>query len=164
MTRTVFHRKLPRAVKSTKVGIGIRSTPAGTLIRLRKIGIIRPKKMAFMPCFWNHFSVFSRSETFTRGSRSHRAYMRSRPKRAPIQYRATAPTTDPRVVQNRAENRLITPCPAAKPVSGRMTSLGSGGKRFSRAIANPAPGPPRVSTRPVAHPAMPPVGSDARGM
>ncbi|GGV42326.1 hypothetical protein GCM10010182_78790 [Actinomadura cremea] len=40
-----------------------------------------------------------------------------------------------------------------------MISLGSGGNRFSSAIAIPAPGAPICSIRSVAQPAMPPTGS-----
>lgn len=63
----------------------MRSTPAGIEIRLRKIGTIRPSSTAFVPCRWNHASVFSRSDTFTSGSRPHSAYIRSRPMTRPIQ-------------------------------------------------------------------------------
>ncbi|GAA2446357.1 hypothetical protein GCM10010405_32200 [Streptomyces macrosporus] len=52
----------------------------------------------------------------------------------------------------------MSPWLAVKPASGRITSLGSGGKRFSRAMARPAPGAPRVSIMLVAQPAIPPVG------
>ncbi|GLX93893.1 hypothetical protein Hesp01_18430 [Herbidospora sp. NBRC 101105] len=45
---------------------------------------------------------------------------------------------------------------AVNPARGRIASLGSGGKRFSRAIASPAPGAPSVSISPMTHPAMPP--------
>src|SRR5690606_14231037 len=64
----------------------------------------------------------------------------------------------PSVVQNSAEARLNSPCPAAKPASGRMISLGSGGNTFSSATNSPAPGAPSVSTRSAAHPALPPAG------
>ncbi|VXB66110.1 hypothetical protein PLANTIT3_50527 [Plantibacter sp. T3] len=37
-----------------------------------------------------------------------------------------------------------------------MISLGNGGKRFSRAMASPAPGPPNVSMRSTAQSATPP--------
>ncbi|GAB3525878.1 hypothetical protein GCM10027402_23510 [Arthrobacter monumenti] len=52
---------------------------------------------------------------------------------------------------------------AVKPASGRMTSLGRGGNRFSNAMAKPAPGAPMVSIRSTAHCATPErlfVGSD----
>lgn len=46
----------------------------------------------------------------------------------------------------------MLPRAAAKPASGRITSLGSGGKRFSAAMATPAPGAPSVSMRSVIQP------------
>ncbi|GAA4228326.1 hypothetical protein GCM10023075_33260 [Streptosporangium album] len=60
------------------------------------------------------------------------------------------------MVHRMASNRVIFPLLAVNPASGRITSLGSGGNRFSRAIATPAPGAPRVSIRLIAHPAIPP--------
>ena len=47
------------------------------------------------------------------------------------------------------------PCWAVKPASGRKTSLGSGGNRFSRAMARPAPGAPTASIRPTTQPVTP---------
>lgn len=79
----MFHRALPRAVRRVKTGRGMRSTPAGTEIRLRKTGIIRPKKIALVPCRRNHASVRSMSETLTRGSLAAMATVRSRPRAAP---------------------------------------------------------------------------------
>ena len=55
--------------------------------------------------------------------------------------------------------RLNSPRLAVKPASGRITSLGSGGKRFSSAIARPAPNTPSFSMMSTAHPATPVVGS-----
>ncbi len=147
----MFHRALPRVVRPRKTGSGMRSTPAGTEIRLRKMGIIRPKNTALVPCRRNQASVFSMSETFTSGSRAAIATVRSRPSSAPTPYRASAPTTEPAVVHSRAAHRLICPVLAAKPASGRITSLGSGGNRFSRAMARPAPGAPSVSMSPLIH-------------
>jgi hypothetical protein len=79
----VFQIRLPSAVKVTNVTIGIRSTPAGIEMRLRKIGIIRPKKTALTPCRANHTSVRSRSATLTSGSLAMIARVRSRPTSAP---------------------------------------------------------------------------------
>jgi hypothetical protein len=127
----------------------MRSTPAGTETRLRKTGIIRPKNTALVPCRRNHASVFSMSETLTRGSRAASATVRSRPSSAPTPWSARAPITEPAVVHSSTATRLIRPALAAKPASGRIASLGTGGKRFSRATATPAPGAPRVSMRPL---------------
>ncbi|CAM5682291.1 hypothetical protein SCYAM73S_05217 [Streptomyces cyaneofuscatus] len=158
----MFHTRLPAVVSPTNTGSGMRSTPAGTEIRLRKTGTMRPSRTALVPCRANHSSVRTRSEGLTSGSLAQRACIRSRPNTAPSPYSASAPTTEPSVVQNSAEARLSTPCDAANPVSGRMISLGSGGNRFSRAMARPAPGPPNVSTSPVASSAIPPFGSSRR--
>ncbi|GAA3425769.1 hypothetical protein GCM10018953_29520 [Streptosporangium nondiastaticum] len=49
----------------------------------------------------------------------------------------------------------MSPLLAVNPASGRITSLGNGGNRFSSAIANPAPGAPKVSIRLTAQPATP---------
>lgn len=65
------------------------------------------------------------------------------------------------MVQNSAPKRVKLPRLAANPASGRMTSLGSGGKKFSSAIAIPAPTPPSRSMRDSAQPAMPSVGAAA---
>ena len=46
---------------------------------------------------------------------------------------------DPSVVQTRASNSVKVPRLAVSPAIGRITSLGSGGKRFSSAIASPRP-------------------------
>lgn len=43
----------------------------------------------------------------------------------------TGPTTDQRVVQNRAPAKDSTPRLAENPASGRTSSLGIGGKRLS---------------------------------
>ena len=45
-------------------------------------------------------------------------------------------------LQKMADQSVISPRLAAKPASGRMISLGRGGKRFSSATASPAPGAP----------------------
>ena len=147
----MFQMALPRVVSPRNTGRRIRSTPAGTEIRLRKIGIIRPKNTALVPCFRNQASVFSMSETFTSGSRAAIATVRSRPSSAPTPYSASAPITEPAVVHSRTASRLIRPLLAANPASGRITSLGSGGNRFSRAMARPAPGAPSVSIRSLTH-------------
>lgn len=147
----MFQIALPSVVRARKTGRRIRSTPAGTEIRLRKMGIIRPKNTALVPCLRNHASVFSMSDTFTSGSFPAIATVRSRPSRAPIPYRASAPITEPAVVHSRTAIRLIRPELAANPASGRITSLGRGGKRFSRAMARPAPGAPRASMRSLIH-------------
>ena len=59
------------------------------------------------------------------------------------------------------------PAPAENPASGKITSEGSGGNRFSRAMSAPAPKPPSVSITDMAHPATPPIcspfGVAARG-
>jgi hypothetical protein len=83
------------------------------------------------------------------------ARMRRRPKRAPIQYKATAPTNEPNVVHSSASASENSPRLAVKPASGRMISLGSGGNRFSSAIASPAPAPPSRSIKSTAQPATP---------
>ncbi len=80
----VFQIALPIVVSTTNVGSGIRWTPAGTEIRLRKIGSIRPRKTALRPCRANHSSVRTKSRSSTSGSRRHSANVRSRPSRAPI--------------------------------------------------------------------------------
>ena len=147
----MFQIALPSVVRQRKTGRRMRSTPAGTEIRLRKIGIIRPKNTALVPCRTNHASVFSMSATFTSGSRAAIATVRSRPSSAPTPYSASAPMTEPAVVHSSAANRFICPVLAANPASGRMTSLGRGGKRFSRAMAMPAPGAPSVSMRLLIH-------------
>lgn len=154
----MFQIALPSPVSPRKTGSRIRSTPAGTEIRLRKTGIIRPKNTALVPCRRNHASVFWMSESFTSGSRPAIATVRSRPSSAPTPYSASAPTTEPRVVHSSASNRPIRPLLTANPASGRITSLGRGGKRFSSAIARPAPGAPRASMRSLTHcvPAPPP--------
>jgi len=48
------------------------------------------------------------------------------------------------------------PAPAENPVSGRITSEGRGGNRFSSAMRAPAPNPPSASITEIAHPAIPP--------
>ena len=53
--------------------------------------------------------------------------------------------TEPRVVQIRASARENDPRLAERPAIGRITSLGSGGKMFSSAIARPAPAGPMIS-------------------
>ena len=75
----------PAALSSTKPGKDIRSTPAGTEMRERKIGIIRPKKTAALPCLSNHASVRSRSCRSTSGILSTITRSRRRPSAAPIQ-------------------------------------------------------------------------------
>jgi hypothetical protein len=60
------------------------------------------------------------------------------------------------VVQTIAASRLMFPWLAVNPASGRITSLGIGGNRFSSATATPAPGAPSVSMIRIAHPATPP--------
>lgn len=151
-TNTVFHTALPSVVSARNTGSGIRSIPAGTDIRLRKTGIMRPKKTAFVPCRANHASVRSMSAGFTSGRRTAIATIRSRPSSAPAPYSASAPVTEPMVVHRSAAKRSIRPVAEAKPARGRMTSLGSGGKRFSRATAMPAPGAPSVSMSPLIQP------------
>ncbi|CAM5590509.1 hypothetical protein SALBM217S_04394 [Streptomyces griseoloalbus] len=148
----MFHIALPSVVRPRNSGSGIRSTPAGMDTRLRNSGIIRPKNTAFDPCRRNHASVFSTSATFTSGSRPARASVRSRPSSAPTPYRASAPITEPAVVHSSTANKPIRPLLAAKPANGRITSLGTGGKRFSSAMARPAPGAPRASIRSLTHP------------
>src|SRR5690606_3877866 len=59
------------------------------------------------------------------------------------------------VVQTIAATRLSSPRDAAKPASGRNTSLGSGGNTFSSAIARPTPGAPSVSIRSTTQPTIP---------
>ncbi|BDH53642.1 hypothetical protein MTP02_46530 [Streptomyces albus] len=85
MTKRVFQMALPSVVSPRKIGSGIRSMPAGTEMRLRKIGSIRPKKTAFVPCLLNHASVFSMSATFSSGILAAMATVRSRPSSAPTQ-------------------------------------------------------------------------------
>src|SRR5690606_25131120 len=60
-----------------------------------------------------------------------------------------------------AAAKSMSPCAAVNPASGRITSLGRGGNRFSSAIASPAPGAPSLSIRSVAQPATPPAISPA---
>ena len=50
---------------------------------------------------------------------------------------------------------LELPVPAEKPARGRKTSDGRGGNRFSRAMSNAAPGPPRAVMIPTAQAAIP---------
>lgn len=59
---------------------------------------------------------------------------------------------------------LNLPWLAANPASGRITSLGSGGNRFSKAMAAPAPTAPMESMRSAAQPATPPVGASFAAM
>ena len=55
----------------------------------------------------------------------------------------------------------MSPWLAVNPASGRITSLGIGGNRFSSATASPAPGAPSVSMIRIAHPATPPGSASA---
>lgn len=79
----LFQMRLPAVVRSTNLGSGIRSTPAGSEMRLRKIGIMRPKNTAMLPCLWNQASVRSTSSSLTSGSQPMIRRVRSRPTIAP---------------------------------------------------------------------------------
>ena len=71
--------------------------------------------------------------------------MLSRPSHLPSWYKISAPRREPRVVQMIAESKFIFPWLEVNPASGRITSLGSGGKIFSAAIKRAAPKPPSFS-------------------
>src|SRR4051812_50087384 len=73
VTSTVFQIRLPAAEKRRNWPRGIRTTPAGTEMKLRTIGTIRPRKTAERPCFSNHAKVLSTSSVSTSGSRSRKA-------------------------------------------------------------------------------------------
>lgn len=145
MTNTVFQMPLPSPVSSTNCQAGNFVVPAGSEMRLRKIGTSRPKKTAFRPCRRNQSAAVSKSRSSSSGILEMTRRVRSSPSQRASPYTTRAPTSEPTVVQMSASASDIVPCPAANPASGRMSSLGMGGKRFSTAMRNPAPGPPTAS-------------------
>src|SRR3954452_5348629 len=154
-----FHTRLPSAVRGRNSRTRMRSTPAGTEIRLRTTGTNRPISTALAPCRSNQSLALSTSCTFTSGSLLASVLVRSRPSTAPTPYNASAPTTDPSVVKTIALTSPSSPRLAANPASGRITSLGHGGNKFSSATASPAPAetdpPARPGPRPPRLPAAP---------
>ena len=116
-------------------------------MRLRKIGTMRPKNTALPPCRSNHATVRSTSSGCRSGTFAAIARSRAAPSQRPSPYSANAPTTDPRVVHSSASKSVNEPRLAVRPAIGSTTSLGSGGKRFSRAMAMPAPTGPMISIR-----------------
>ena len=62
---------------------GIRTTPAGTEMKLRTIGTMRPKNTADRPCRSNQAKVLSTSSVSTSGSRSRKACERRGPSARP---------------------------------------------------------------------------------
>ena len=116
-------------------------------MRERTPGTIRPKKTALPPCRTNQAIAVSMSLCLVSGIRSASCRSRRSPSAWPSQYSSQAPVTDPTVVQTTADRKLKWPSAAAKPASGRITSLGMGGKTFSRKTASAAPGAPITSIR-----------------
>ena len=74
---------LPAAEKSRNCPNGMRTTPAGTEMKLRTIGTMRPKKTAERPCRSNQAKVLSTSAVSTSGSRSRNACERRGPSARP---------------------------------------------------------------------------------
>ena len=63
---------------------GIFTTPAGTEMKLRTIGTMRPKNTAERPCRSNQAKVRSTSAVSTSGSRSRKACARRGPSARPM--------------------------------------------------------------------------------
>ena len=80
---TLFQIRLPAVVKRRNWPSGIRTTPAGTEMKLRTIGTMRPKNTAERPCRSNHPKVLSTSSVSTSGSRSRKACDRRGPSARP---------------------------------------------------------------------------------
>ena len=80
---TEFQIRLPAVVNSRNWPRGMRTTPAGTEMKLRTIGTMRPKNTAVRPCFSNHAKVLSTSSVSTSGSRSRKACERRGPRARP---------------------------------------------------------------------------------
>ena len=126
--------------QSRKVLTGIRSTPAGMEIRLRKIGIIRPKNTAFTPCRRNHASVLVHVAELDQrkpgDDGAHPVAPQGRAEQVERE-RAHAPTRAWSRRSHRSDSSV--PALATNPANGRITSLGIGGKRFSNATARRHP-------------------------
>ena len=146
-TSTPFQIADPAVVYRANFPIGIRCRPAGIEMIERMPGTMRPRKIDASPCFPNHASALSTSETLASGILSARARTRFAPSAAPAQYSRNAPSTDPPVAHSTALHQLNLPVVAVKPASGRNSSDGTGGMIVSMRIASATPGGPRVPIR-----------------
>src|SRR4028118_1307811 len=70
VTRRLFQIRLPAAEYRMNWPKGIFTTPAGTEMKLRTIGTMRPKNTADRPCRSNHAKVRSTSAGPTSGRRA----------------------------------------------------------------------------------------------
>ena len=79
----MFQTRLPAAVSSPNLHTGMRVTPAGIEMRLRKMGSIRPKKTALPPWRSNHATVRSMSSGCISGTFAASARSRAAPSQRP---------------------------------------------------------------------------------